>query len=486
VSRFQPNRLDRVQVPESAMTATTTFLPTNAEVVAALRSRRERMRSTWTSPTCGLTSGVVIVPAGVPIPVSGTDAHYRFRAHDDHAWLAGVCEPGSVLVCDPQADGGDAAFRLFVHQADSDDRVWHGDGVSLEQAAEQSGLEHVASLAEFEAFLSSLSGRPVALFGNTDLLERPSSYEITPSALEALAFDAELTDRVERATHAARRVKDGVELALMRAAARATCAGHRAAMEHATPGMSEVALRIELEAAFLRAGADQLAYGSIVASGPNSAILHAAPTTRTFAADDLLLIDAGAEVRGYDCDVTRTFPVSGRFTGERQAVYDVVREVQQTAIDGAKPGVEYRDLHLEACRGIAAGLVEMGVLRGDPDGLVERDVHALFLPHGLGHLIGLSTHDGGGYLHGRERSDRPGLRYLRTDLPLEAGHVVTIEPGLYFIEALLRDPALRAEHGDAVDWERAEALLPVGGVRIEDTVHVTDGPAEVLSAAAPK
>ena len=160
------------------------------------------------------------------------------------------------------------------------------------------------------------------------------------------------------------------------------------------------------------------------------------PHNRAMTPGDLVLMDAGAEFDGYASDVTRTFPIDRQFSGVQRDLYQLVLGVQQAAIANAKPGIEYKDLHLAACAQMASGLADLGLLKGAADELVERDAHALFFPHGLGHMLGLSTHDAGGCLAGRTPSDRFGLKWLRADLPLEPGYVVTIEPGVYFIKAL--------------------------------------------------
>ena len=275
------------------------------------------------------------------------------------------------------------------------------------------------------------------------------------------------------------------ELALMREAGGARTGGHGGAGK-ARAGMSERALQIEIEVEFFRAGAERTAYGSIVGGGPNAATLHFAPTAREFGEGELILVDAGAEVGGYASDVTRTYPVGARFEGVQRDLYELVLGVQERGIAGARPGVEYKDLHLTASVEIAQGLIDLGLLRGNAEGLVERDAQALFFPHGLGHMLGLATHDAGGCLEGRAPSDRPTLRHLRADLPLQPGYVVTIEPGIYFIRALLEDADLRERYRNDVDWGRVDGLLDFGGIRIEDDVLVTEDEAEVLSAATPK
>jgi Xaa-Pro aminopeptidase len=200
----------------------------------------------------------------------------------------------------------------------------------------------------------------------------------------------------------------------------------------------------------------------------------------------MVLVDAGASYAGYSSDVTRTYPVGGEFTPEQKDVYAVVRAAQVAAIGRCRADTEFRGIHLATAVDLARGLADLGILRGDAEGLVERNAHALFFPHGLGHLLGLATHDAGGYLAGRSPGREFGLRYLRTDLPLHPGYVVTIEPGLYFIPALIDDPARREEFADAVNWERVGKMREFGGIRIEDDVLVTDGEPEVLTSSIPK
>jgi Xaa-Pro aminopeptidase len=221
-----------------------------------------------------------------------------------------------------------------------------------------------------------------------------------------------------------------------------------------------------------------------VGGGPNSAVLHFAPTERPFAAGELVLIDAGAECRGYVSDVTRTYPVGGRFTPEQAELHAVVARANRAAIKRCTAGTEFTEVHLAAARVIGEGLVAFGLLRGAPETLVERGTVALFFPHGVGHMVGLGVRDASEVLAGRH-PDPVLFPSLRIDLPLAPGHVVTIEPGVYFVPALLSDPEVRARHRDAVDWDRVDRMLGFGGIRIEHNVLVTDAAPEVLTAAIP-
>ncbi|MBK7724204.1 MAG: M24 family metallopeptidase [Dehalococcoidia bacterium] len=179
-----------------------------------------------------------------------------------------------------------------------------------------------------------------------------------------LEIDESLGERLSEQVSEARRAKDTGEVALMRAAAEASAAGHLFALRHAHPGMTERQLEIEVEAAFFRAGAERTAYGTIVGTGSNGAVLHFAPTDRVLRDGEVVLIDAGAEFGGYASDVTRTFPAGRRFEGAHRDLYELVLAVQQAAIAAAKPGVEYRELHLAACSQMAAGLVDLGLFKG--------------------------------------------------------------------------------------------------------------------------
>ncbi len=249
------------------------------------------------------------------------------------------------------------------------------------------------------------------------------------------------------------------------------------------PGRTEREVQIELEAAFFAHGADFLAFDTIVASGANSGVLHFPPTTKVMRDGELVLIDAGGEVRGYASDVTRTYPVSGSFAPEQAALHALVDRAGQAATTRCAAGVEFVELHRAAALVIAEGLVDFGLLRGRAESLVESGAVTLFFPHGIGHMVGLGVRDAGEVLPGREPA--PGLPRLRADLPLAPGHVITIEPGIYFVPALLGDSDMRSRLHDQVNWERADALIGFGGIRIENNVLVTEDGIEVMTADIP-
>ena len=419
----------------------------------AIERRRRAIEAEWNE-----LGAVVLIGAGDPIPIPGrSDRVYPFHAHSEYFYLTDHQRPGAVLAYDPQE-----GWSEFVRVRSADERLWSGE------VGDDAGTPG----SELAPWLDKRRGRRFAQLG---------------APISSVSSDAAVTGELRTRMDRLRRRKDDLELARMRRAADATRAGFTAVVPFIAPGMSERALQIEIEAEFFRHGADTVAYDSIIASGPNAAVLHHLPTERPLRAGELVLIDAGAECRGYDCDVTRTYPVSGDFSAEQAEVYALVLQAQRAAIGRCRAGVEYRDIHLAAALDLAQGLVDAGFLRGNAADLVEQGASALFFPHGIGHMVGLGVRDAGGYMPGRSRSEAPALRFLRIDLPLEPGHVVTIEPGIYFPPHVLEDPEIRRQHGDTVVWNRVDALRGFGGIRIEDDVLILDGGGnEVLTGAIPK
>jgi Xaa-Pro aminopeptidase len=426
-----------------------------SEVAAQLSRRRAAAAKGW-----NLTDELVLVGAGDPIPVPGRyDRTYPFRAHSEYFYLTDRERPGGVLAFDP-GEG----WVEFVAPVTREELLWSGADDLQEGVPDGS-----RSVTELPECLDARRGRRCGSLG-----------ELPTGVSSDAAFDEELRYTL---THV-RRAKDAVEVARMRRAEQATRSGFVALKALIEPGRTERELQIELEAHFLRAGADSPAFDTIVAGGAHAGVLHFAPTARPLAGGELVLIDAGGEYRGYASDVTRTYPVSGVFTPEQEQLHAVVRQALGTAIEMCKPGVEWRDVHRTAALVIAAGLVELGVLRGEVESLFERGAVSLFFPHGIGHMVGLGIRDAGGVLRDRAEPG-PGFPRLRVDLPLQAGYAMTVEPGIYFVPPLLRDRASREQLRDAVDWDRVDAMLGFGGIRLEDDVLITADGCEVLTGGIP-
>lgn len=419
------------------------------------RERRRRIAKGLPLEGC-----ILLISSGEPIPLPETsDQVYPFRAHADYVYASGLDVPGAVLAFDPEW-GPEDGWLSFVPEVTEDERVWEG--------REQPPGRPVRQL---EAWLNERSGRRVCNLG------ADAGHHVVDTAV---------TSRCRASFQHIRRRKDAHEIALLKKAAAATAEGFNNIRDTIKPGVSERLIQIELEAGFFRKGGNRTGYDSIVASGPNAAVLHFAPGQRTVSPGEFVLIDAGAEVDRYVCDVSRTFVV-GEPSAFQRDLYQIVLDAEKAAIARCHPFAEWRDIHLGAATSMAEGLVDMGVMRGNAQSLVERAAHTLFFPHGIGHMVGLGVRDASGVALGRRRSEDPALKTLRCDLPIETGYVMTVEPGLYFIPPLLNDPARRKRYRDAVNWEVVDQHLGIGGVRIEDNILVREeGEPEILTAAIPK
>jgi Xaa-Pro aminopeptidase len=412
-----------------------------ADIAEQLERRRAAAADAW-----DVGDAVVLVEAGKEIPVPGRgDRTYPFHAHSEYLYLTDRERPGGVLAFDP----GEGWIE-FVKPVTAEELLWTGLEGDREGAPE--GTRPLDELEDW------LHGRPVRRLGAAD------------------DADEDLRNDLIRV----RRPKDDVELDRMRVAEAATRAGFEELVRLIEPGVTERELQVALEATFLRSGGDSLAYESIVGAGDHSAVLHFSPTSRELKAGELLLVDAGAEYRGYASDVTRTYPIGGELNGEQRLVWETVRRACEAAIEACTPGVEWRAIHRTAALIVGEGLIELGVLRGEPETLLESGAITLFFPHGIGHMVGLGIRDAG-VASDELREPVPGFPRLRLDIPLQPRHVWTVEPGIYFVAPLL---ARHRERTD-VDWTRVDELLAFGGVRIEHDILITDDGCDVLTADIP-
>ncbi len=380
--------------------------------------------------------------------------------------------PGAVL----RLDSGGAC--LYLDPPDPNAQLWHGPLPTLAERSEELELE-VRPLRELtrdpealtlplvdpgsRAWLASLMGRTIAT--------------------EPAPEDEELA----RLIIAQRLCHDEAAIAQIRQALATTAEAHIAAMHASRPGRYEAEVRAAMDERIVARGMTH-AYAPIVTV--TGEVLHDLRHDRQLEPRSLVLADVGAETpEGWAADITRTWPASGKFSAAAREIYQVVLEMQRAGLAEIRPGTEFRQVHHAARRTLVAGLLELGILRGDPDELHRRGASALFFPHGVGHLLGLDVHDmealgdRAGYLPDRERSQDPADRFLRLDRPLAAGMVVTVEPGFYRVENLCRcDPSLR----ELVDRDVLARYDDVRGIRIEDDVLITPTGHEVLSAAIPK
>lgn len=438
-------------------------LPTGPAPFAARRARL----------AAALEGKAAWIPAGAPVSRNYPAAQYPYRASSHFLFLTGASVPGGSLLVE-----GDRA-TLFVEPPAADDALWHGETPDLEAVAAATGL-NVKPAAELRPPSGTLT------LAAPDVATRDAQRERLGRA-PGDSVDGPLLD----AMVALRAVHDEHAIAGLREAAEATVAAHRAGMAATRPGATEHAIKSTMVAALGERGMGT-AYRPIVSVAGE--VLHNETYDNVASVGDLLLADVGAETAGgWAGDVTRTWPVSGSFSELQQRIYEIVLESQRRAIAMCVPGTRYRAIHLEAGLALAEGLVELGLLKGEPQTIVEADAHALFFPHGVGHLIGLDVHDmedlgdRAGYAPGRERSGRFGLGYLRLDRDLEPGMAVTIEPGFYTVPAILDGERFRELRERFVDEAMlAKVRSEVRGIRIEDDVLITEGEPDVLTEAAPK
>jgi len=424
----------------------------NAEKCKDLAQRRARV-----AEALAFRDEILLLGAGEPIPLpEGSDQTYPFRAHSEYYYLTGIDSPGGVLAFDPRQRPS-KSWVSFVPDVTEAEKMWEG-------RTERVGT----SVARLEAWLGRRRGRPIVNLG---------------AQLRGVRSDESDIARAREQFSDVRRTKDASELPLLRRAAAATAAGFSTVRKQIRPGVTERALQIELEAEFFRNGAHGVGFATIVGSGPNAAVMHFSPSQRKARRGDFVLIDAGAEVERYVIDVTRTFVAGNKPTHFQRDLLSLVLSAERAAIGRCIPGAEWKEIHLRAATELTDGLIELKLMKGRAESLVEQGAHTLFFPHGLGHLVGLGVRDASGRYPGRPKDESAALKNLRMDLPLAAGYVTTVEPGLYFIPSILNDAKRRRQYAQCVNWNRVDSYIGLGGVRIEDTVLVTDAGPVVLTAA---
>ncbi|NGP87470.1 aminopeptidase P family protein [Fodinibius halophilus] len=389
-----------------------------------------------------------------------TDYEFPFRQESNFWYLTGVNEPDFHLVLDLQKQ----EYHLFAPKRDAQYAVWHGRVKSKEQLQEEYQPDHLHYENKLPQVLNEIDPDKIYCI-------EEEQAEFIEEFERKLPIDLDTLD--DAITHC-RVFKTEWELDQMREAARVNNIAHRAVLDALEPGKYEHELKAIFDYHQIKNGLMQDAYNGIFAAGENSAILHYVENNREVKDGDLFLIDAGYECNGYASDYTRTYPANGKFTATQAEIYEAVLEAQKQVIEGSEPDAKMEDLHILAARVMMQGLKDADIVSGSIDDLMEEDIFALFFPHGLGHFLGLDTHDVGGYPKGVERIERPGIKYLRMRRTLQPGMALTIEPGLYFVPALLK-PALEDEKSSKfLNASKLNEMMDFGGVRIEDNLIITE------------
>ncbi len=414
-------------------------------------AHRERLQSR-------LSAGEAVLLFGGPHHLRNGDAEYRYRPNSDVYWLTGWPDPQvAVFVTSDEV-------VMFVQEKDREREIWTGYRPGPEGAVDDYGADRAFEFGDIESELVELvSGihtlhHAFAVDPEHDALLMSCIARARRKGRKSGTSVPETFHAPSALLHELRLIKSDDELEVMREAGRISAEAHVAAMRAAAPGVPEYTVQAELEAVFARNGSTGPGYTSIVAAGANATVLHYVTNRDVLSDGDLLLIDAGCEVSHYTADITRTFPVNGRFSPAQRAMYDVVLKAQLAAIDACRTGTPFWGVHDVAVRVLTEGMVKLGLLVGEVDQLIEDEDYKRFYMHGTSHWLGLDVHDVG--LYGRQGEIRE----------LAPGMVLTVEPGLYV----------------AADDEEAPADYRGIGIRIEDDVLVTDGDPEVLTAGVPK
>ena len=408
-----------------------------------------------------LRPGAVALLAASPERVRSRDVHHAYRQDSDFFYLTGFAEARALLALVPGREQGEVV--LFCQPKDPDKELWEGSLLGPDAAPETLGVDQAFPIGEADGIMPELmAGRErihYRIGHEADFDEkvmgwvrgaREQARHGGPAPRQLLLLDDLL--------HEMRLFKSEEEIRLMREAARISAEGHRRVMRHCRPGMREYELEAELLHCFLRNGSRAAAYGSIVGAGANACILHYVDNRARIRDGDLVLVDAGCEYQHYAADITRTFPANGRFSPEQREIYQLVLRAQAAAIEAVRPGASCDAPQQAAVNEIVDGLLQLGLLAGAADEIIETGAYKPFYMHRVGHWLGIDVHDAGSYRIGADWR------------PFEPGMVTTIEPGVYI----------------APDNENVAPRWRGIGARIEDDVLVTANGNRMLSEGAPR
>jgi Xaa-Pro aminopeptidase len=435
-----------------------------------------------------LDAGLILFLGNSDSPVNFVDNVYPFRQDSCFLYYWGLDRPDLAALID--VDSG--AETLFGDDLDLAAQVWTGSVPGMAERAAASGVEDVHTLEALSEVVEKArrAGRPIHIlppYRDTQRLALARLLDLPPEAVADAASEPLMAIII-----AQRSLKSAEEIAEIQAALTVTRDMHLAAMSATQPGGFEYEIAARLQQQCYAGGALQPAFAPILTV--SGQILHNPSHHQEMQAGQLVINDSGAASRRhYASDITRTFPVSGSFSSQQAEIYNLVLSAQTKAIDMLQPGIAFKDVHLAAGAVIAAGLVHLGLMRGDPAEIVARGAHALFMPHGLGHMLGLDVHDMEnlgedrvGYTAQAPRSDQFGLSALRLGRELQEGFVVTVEPGLYFIPALIEQWRSEGRFSEHIRYDRLDAYLDFGGVRIEDDVLITRDGSHLLGPPIPR
>ncbi len=403
---------------------------------------------------------IAILPAA-PERIRSRDVEHPYRADSDFFYLTGFPEPEAVVVLIPGRKQGQ--FVLFCRERDPEMETWNGRRAGLEGAMERFGADDAFPISDIDDILPGLMENKARVYysmgTHPDLDQHMIEWlnQVRKKARSGVHAPGEFVS-LDHLLHEMRLIKSAAEIQKMKKAAKVSAKAHCRAMQLCQPGLMEYQLEAELLHYFMVNGCRHAAYPAIVGGGENGCILHYTENESELQGGDLVLIDAGGEYDNYAADITRTFPVNGKFSPAQKALYEIVLAAQHAAIDKVQPGNHWDEPHKAAVKVLTKGLIKLGLLKGTPAKLIKEEAYRRFYMHRTGHWLGMDVHDVGDYkLDGEWRLFEPGM-------------VLTVEPGLYIAPG---------SKGVAKKWWGI-------GIRIEDDVRVTRSGHEVLSSGVPK
>lgn len=443
-------------------------------------NRRNRLRSK-------INNGIILLPGNCDAPMNYAGNTYHFRQDSSFLYFFGINQPDLAGVLD--VDSGEDI--LFGNDVDMDDIIWMGPQPLMSERAALAGVRKTLPLSDIPAYLNRQIklGRRIHFlppYRAQTTLQLSSWLGIAVDSVKNYASEELIKDVVSL-----REVKDSGEIAEIEAMVNVAKEMHVAAMKMAKPGTIEREVAGTIEGIALQKAAG-VSFPVILSI--NGQTLHNHYHGNIMHEGRMMVADAGCESEmNYCSDITRTVPVGGKFSPRQKSIYEIVLNANKKAIETIKPGIFYRDVHILACTVIAEGLKELGLMKGDSGAAVAAGAHALFMPHGLGHMMGLDVHDMEdigqiyvGYDNEVRPSEQFGTAYLRMGRKLQAGFIITVEPGIYFIPELVKLWKSENKFSEYINYNKVEEYLGFGGIRLEDDVLVTDTGYKILGKQIPK
>ena len=428
----------------------------------------------------GLESGIIFFPGNNLVPMNYPSNTLRFRQDSNFLYYCGLDYPELNLIIEVMS----GETMLFGDNLSVQDIVWEGSRTSIQLMAEFSGISKIKSNSKLKNYLSTVSGKIHIL-----PTYRADQEIFLNNALNG-KYNGSSKSLIQNVIQQ-RSIKSKEEIFEIESALSITAKMHKLAMKLTKDGISEQYVVGQIEGYALSHGS-RLAYPVIFTI--NGEILHSNNYDNVMTSGKLALNDSGAESSlHYASDITRTFPVNGKFSSLQKDIYNIVFNMQQAAFSFCSPGKSYKDAHIESAKIAVEGLTTLGIMKGNSIDAVQAGAHALFFPHGLGHMLGLDVHDMEGlgedlvgYDDDSDRSDQFGLAYLRLAKNLEVGFVLTVEPGIYFIPSLIEQWESENKHQDFINYDALKAFKGFGGIRIEDNIVITEEGYRLLGPPIPR